>query len=115
MSDTQKSLNELRLQVDRFIEERDWSQFHDLKDLVISLNLEATEVLELFQWKSSDLVKKEELSHELADVLYWLLAISSKCDIDLQKAFENKMSLNAEKYPIDKSKGSSKKYTELEN
>ena len=114
MPDASKSLEELSANVRDFIEERDWSQFHSLKDLAISLNLEATEVLELFQWKSDSDVDKSKLSHELVDVLYWLIVIAEKTDIDLHSSFIEKMKLNREKYPVSKSKGSNKKYTELD-
>lgn len=106
--------------IERIIEfqkERDWKQFHFPKNLAISLCLEAAEVLELFQWtKDNNLPssKKKHLEEELADVLYYLLLLAHETDTDLDVAFENKMKLNAAKYPVKKSKGSSKKYTELE-
>lgn len=106
-------LSELTDIIKKFIEERDWNQFHDPKDLAISLNLEAAEVLEHFQWKNKDAISKKELGKELADVLYWVLLMSSNLEIDLGPVFKEKMRENAKKYPVSKSKGSSKKYTEL--
>lgn len=99
-----------------FCDERDWSQFHDPKNLAISLNLEASEVLELFQWTLDNKVnpkKESELPGELADVFYWLIMLANHYDIDLLKALEEKMKLNAKKYPVEKAKGVSTKYTEL--
>lgn len=103
-----------------FRDERDWKQFHNPKDMAISLNLEAAELLEHFQWKNEEELeayvreKKHEISEELADVLYWLLLIANDCDIDLAEAFEKKMKRNEEKYPIEKAKGRSAKYTTYE-
>ena len=109
----------LKKKIDDFREERDWKKFHNPKDLALSLVLEATEVLEHFQWKNGDQIdshvenKKTEIGEELADVYYWLLTISSDLNIDLDKALDEKIEKNRAKYPIDKSKGNSKKYTEL--
>jgi NTP pyrophosphatase (non-canonical NTP hydrolase) len=110
------NMKSLLKKIIEFREERDWKQFHFPKNLAISLVLEATEVLELFQWtKNNELPKdkKEALKKELADVYYWLLLLSHDCDVDLDKALEEKMKENAKKYPIAKSKGKSTKYTEL--
>ncbi|MFA6197599.1 MAG: nucleotide pyrophosphohydrolase [Patescibacteria group bacterium] len=98
---------------------RDWRQFHKPKDLALSLVLEAAEVLEHFQWKNDEEVKelmekkKENLGEELADVLYWILTLAHDAGIDLKQAFLRKMEINEKKYPVDKAKGSHKKYTEL--
>lgn len=98
---------------------RDWKQFHNPKDVSLSLVLEATEVMEHFQWKNTADVekhvkdKKEEIAEELADVLYWLLLMSHDLNIDLLEALDKKITKNNEKYPVEKSKGSAKKYTEL--
>lgn len=113
------NLGELQRIIATFCHERDWKQFHDPKDLAISLSLEAAEVLEHFQWKNSEeqathiQERKEEIGEELADVLYWLLLMSSDFDIDLEQAFLRKMDKNALKYPVQKAKGSHAKYTEL--
>jgi NTP pyrophosphatase (non-canonical NTP hydrolase) len=108
----QKLLQRIRL----FCSERDWSQFHDPKNLAISLQLEASEVLELFQWTLNNQIKpgKEEgMGEELADVFYWLIMLANHYKIDLLLALEEKMDQNEEKYPIEKARGSSAKYTEL--
>ena len=100
-----------------FVKAREWEQFHNPKDTAISLSLEASEVLEHFQWKSPEEIKeyiasnKEEIGDELIDVLYWVLLMSYYLDIDLDAAFERKMAQNEKKYPADKAKGSHKKYT----
>jgi len=107
---------ELLEEIKKFIDERDWEQFHDPKNLAISLNLEASEVLELFQWTKSneiDSSKSGDLPDELADVYYWLLLLADYYQIDLDKALEDKLTKNKTKYPIDKSKGKSDKYTDL--
>ncbi|MFZ5723405.1 MAG: nucleotide pyrophosphohydrolase [Pseudomonadota bacterium] len=102
-----------------FRDERDWQQFHNPKDLALSLSLEASEVLELFQWKNGDDIetaareKHAELADELADVLYYTLLMAHDRRIDLEQALIAKLKRNAEKYPVDKAKGSSRKYTEL--
>ena len=106
-------LSELTKLIEVFVDERDWKQFHDPKDLAISLCLEASEVLEQYQWKTNDNINKEAVAKELADVLYWILLMSSKLEIDLDKVFRDKMVENKKKYPVAKSKGNSKKYTEL--
>lgn len=100
----------------RFRDERDWEQFHNPKDLVISMNLEAAELLECFQWSGSDLNREEklaEITEELADVMTYCLYIAHSYDIDLLQAVSDKIDKNATKYPVEKSKGTSKKYTEL--
>lgn len=99
-----------------FRKERDWKQFHLPKNLAISLVLESTEVLELFQWtKDNELPKdkKEEFKKEMADTYYWLLLLAHDMNIDLDKALNEKMKENEKKYPVKKAKGTSKKYTEL--
>lgn len=112
-------LMELRDLVLKFVNERDWDQFHSPKDLAISLNLEAAEVLEHFQWKSEEEIKsyvktnKEDISDELSDVLYWVILIANNLDIDIPKSFKKKMLKNSKKYPINKAKGKHSKYTEL--
>jgi NTP pyrophosphatase (non-canonical NTP hydrolase) len=99
--------------------ERDWGQFHNVKDMAVSLSLEAAELLELTQWRNGEELNaylaqsKEAVGHELADVLYWTLLIAHDLDIDLREAFVRKMSINESKYPVGKARGSSRKYTEL--
>ena len=115
----QQSLSELQAMIRKFCDDRDWDQFHNPKDLSISLALEAAEVLEHFQWKNKDemakhsVEKKGAIAEELADVLYWVLLLSNKLDIDLISSFQDKMHKNEQKYPVEKAKGSHKKYTEL--
>jgi NTP pyrophosphatase (non-canonical NTP hydrolase) len=102
--------------IKQFVADRNWEQFHEPKNLAISLNLEAAEVLELFQWTKDNFLeadKHEHLAEELADVFYWLILLSNKFDIDLFDALEKKMKQNEKKYPIEKAKGTSKKYTQL--
>lgn len=102
-----------------FRDARDWKQFHNPKDVALSLVLEATEVMEHFQWRNSGEMKKYVRSHkgeiadELADVLYWIAIMSKDLDIDLFKAFEVKMKKNEKKYPVGKAKGKHTKYTNL--
>ena len=102
--------------IKKFSADRDWSQFHDPKNLAISLQLEASEVLELFQWTKDNQMKEgkdEDMADELADVLYWLIMLANHYDIDLAQALEKKMGKNEEKYPVEKAKGKADKYTEL--
>jgi NTP pyrophosphatase (non-canonical NTP hydrolase) len=113
MSPNFEQLNE---RIRRFCVDRDWSQFHDPKNLAISLQLEASEVLELFQWTKDNQAKvgkEEDMKDELADVLYWLIMLSNHYGIDLVSALDKKMNKNEEKYPVEKAKGSSAKYSEL--
>ncbi len=119
ISDDGDSLKDLQIMIRKFCDDRNWDQFHNPKDLSISLALEAAEVLEHFQWKNDDEMarhsvdKKEEVGEELADVLYWVLLLANKLDIDLVNAFKKKIDKNKAKYPVEKSKGSHKKYTEF--
>jgi NTP pyrophosphatase (non-canonical NTP hydrolase) len=105
--------------INDFRDARDWKQFHNPKDLAISLSLEAGEVLEHFQWKSPEEIKKyikenkKEIADELADVFYWVLLMSSDLDIDIEKALRLKMKENAKKYPVKKAKGKHTKYNKL--
>lgn len=102
-----------------FRRERDWEQFHNPKDLAISLSIEAAELLEWFQWRRSDEIeamlqseKREQLEDELADVAVYLSYLCHDLDIDLNKAIANKMAKNAAKYPVEKVKGRADKYNE---
>lgn len=100
-----------------FRDARDWKQFHNAKDLVISLTLEAGELLENFQWKSSDQAVDanfDNIRDELADVLIYSLMLAHDLEIDVKSAILNKLEKNEKKYPIEKFKGTSKKYTEAE-
>ena len=100
----------------KFRDERNWSQFHNPKDLAISLSLEASELLELFQWNSSEETvnnKLNEIKEELADVLIYSILLSDKLDIDIEKIIEQKLEKNKEKYPVEKAYNSKEKYNEL--
>lgn len=94
-----------------FRDDRDWRQFHTPENLAKSIMLEAAEVLEHFQWNNE--YDKEALSEELADVMSYCLLMADVLDIDMIQAMHRKIDLNEEKYPVEKAKGSSKKYTEL--
>ena len=113
------SFEDLQKMIRTFCDERDWDQFHNPKDLAISMALEAAEVMEHFQWKDAAEVAeysvkhKEDIGEEVADVFYLVLLLANKLDIDLVEAFQKKMAKNAAKYPVSKAKGSHKKYTEL--
>ena len=115
MSDIKKLIGE----ISNFRDVRDWKQFHNPKDCAISLSLEASEVLEHFQWKNPEEIKKyvetnkDEVTEELADVLYWVLLMSGDLNIDIVKAFDKKMLKNAKKYPVNKAKGKHTKYNKL--
>ena len=107
----------------KFRDERNWAQFHTLRNLIVSLNLEAAELLELTQWKSdaemasltADPQAQEALRDECADVLLYLLLIADRAGIDLAAAAFSKLEKNAAKYPVAKSYGSSRKYTRLDD
>ena len=104
-----------------FRDARDWQQFHSLKNLIVSLNLESAELLELTQWKSDEEFEKSlqnpnaklHFEQECADILSYLLLVAERAGIDLVKATNDKIDANEKKYPIDKSKGNAKKYTQL--
>ncbi len=111
------NLAELTQALLQFRDERNWAQFHTLRNLIVSLNLEAAELLELTQWKSEEEmldISGEALRDECADVLLYLLLIADKAGINLEEAARNKLKKNAKKYPIEKSYGSSRKYTQLD-
>jgi len=112
------SLTEMTAQLRRFADERDWHQFHSPKNLAAALIVEAAELLEHFQWLSnaeSDALgveKRREVELELADVLIYLVRLADRLGVDLLAAAERKIAINAEKYPVDRAKGSSAKYSE---
>jgi NTP pyrophosphatase (non-canonical NTP hydrolase) len=106
-------IQEITGMIRQFNQERDWDQFHNGKDLAIALSIEASELLEAFLWKSADLVKKDKISEELADVLNYAFMIADKYNLDIKEIILQKLKRNAEKYPIEKAKGSAKKYNEL--
>ena len=99
-----------------FREVRDWAQFHNPKDLAISISLESAELLEAFQWSGTDLEasdKRDYITEELADVAIYCIYLADAIGIDLPKAVSAKIDSNEKKYPVDKSRGNSSKYTEL--
>ena len=100
----------------RFRDERDWEQFHDSKNLALALSIEAAELNELFLWKNlpeSENVPREKLKEELADVLSFAFLLAHKHGLDPFEVVHDKISKNNEKYPVEKAKGRSDKYTEL--
>jgi len=96
-----------------FRDARDWKQFHNPKDLAIALSIEASELLEAFLWKSPDDANPEKIKEELADVFAYALLLADTCGLDVNQIIEDKIAKNNLKYPVDKSKGSAKKYTEI--
>lgn len=112
------SIQQLRQRLQQFADARDWAPFHSPKNLASALIVEAGELLEHFQWMTEaqsrelDEGRKQEVAHEMADVLLYLVQLSSALDIDLLKAADEKIALNARKYPVDKARGSSRKYDE---
>ena len=102
----------------KFRDDRDWKQFHNPKDLAISISLEAAELLEVFQWSADDLEcdgKIEKIREELADVLSYCVLMADACGLDMDAIVKEKMKRNNEKYPVEKAFGSKEKYTELKN
>jgi NTP pyrophosphatase (non-canonical NTP hydrolase) len=118
-NDSPASLNTLRDALRRFAAERDWDQFHSPKNLAMALGVESAELMEHFQWLTvaeSEQLPPEKLQQvqlEMADVLLYLVRLADKLDVDLLAASQEKLALNAQKYPVEKARGSSKKYSEL--
>lgn len=106
-------LEEITQALLKFRNERDWEQFHNPKDLALAINVEAGELLELFLWKNAENANKEKVKEELADILAFSFLLAEKYSLDVKQIVLDKMRLNGEKYPVDKSKGSAKKYNEL--
>ncbi|WAA08937.1 nucleotide pyrophosphohydrolase [Fervidibacillus albus] len=110
-------MKDLQQKIIEFCDVRNWRQFHNPKDLAISLSLEAGELLENFQWKSSEEAVQANFEHmkdEIADVFIYVLLLSFELGIDVEEAITNKIKKNEQKYPIEKSYGSNKKYNEFE-
>lgn len=111
--------DEILTNIRDFRDVRDWAQFHNPKDMAIAISIEASELLEHFLWKTTEeseqrvQEKRAEISDEIADIAVYLLELADNLNIDLAHAIKNKMKKNAAKYPVDKSKGSHVKYTEL--
>jgi NTP pyrophosphatase (non-canonical NTP hydrolase) len=103
----------------KFRDDRDWKQFHDPKNLAVSISIEAAELLEIFQWMTGEQATlyatqhKERISDEIADVAIYLIELADTVGIDLAQAIDAKLEKNAKKYPVEKARGVSTKYTEL--
>ena len=114
------SLNELKQKLENFVVERDWAQFHSPKNLAMAMIVEAAELVEHFQWNTEaeshelSAEKREQVGHELADTFVYLLRISQVLNIDLIAAANNKIALNAVKYPVEKARGKNNKYTDYQ-
>lgn len=112
-------LENLKRKVNNFAAERDWDQFHSPKNLAMALNVEAGELLEIFQWmkekesQNLDIVTKHEAAEEIADIFVYLIRLSEKLGIDLVEETNNKIAKNAKKYPVEKARGVSTKYNKL--
>lgn len=110
-------MKELMNRINQFRDERDWRKFHNEKDLAISISLEASELLELFQWKNSEEVVEsslEEIKEELADVFIYSFMMADNLNLDVEDIIKEKIDINEKKYPVELSKGNNKKYSELE-
>lgn len=103
-------------QILSFRDERNWKQFHNPKDLAISISLEASELLEVFQWSGSETSyegRLDKIKEELADVINYCVLMADACNLDIDEIVREKIRLNSEKYPVEKAYGTSKKYTEI--
>ncbi|MFD2918740.1 nucleotide pyrophosphohydrolase [Terrimonas rubra] len=109
MSDIETLIQELV----QFRNERDWDQFHNPKDLALAINVEAGELLELYLWKSATEANVDKVKEELADILAFALLLANKYGFDVKQIVLDKIKKNGEKYPVDKAKGTAKKYNEL--
>ena len=118
--DEKTTILELKEKIRKFCEERDWDKYHNAKELAIGIVTEASELLDHFRFKSEKEVdelfqresKREEISEEMADVLYFVLRLAQRYNIDLTTELNKKLQKNEQKYPVEKVKGSNKKYTE---
>lgn len=106
-------ITELTESLIKFRDERDWAQFHNPKDLALALNIEAGELLETFLWKSSEQADIVQVKEELADVFAFAFLLAEQYGFDVKQIVLEKIDKNALKYPVEKSKGVTKKYTEL--
>ena len=100
----------------KFRDDRDWKQFHNPKDLAISISLEAAELLEVFQWSGSDVsadIKMDKIKEELADVINYCFLMADVCNLDVDQIVQEKIKKNNEKYPVEKARGKREKYDEL--
>ena len=106
-------LKQLKNEIVRFTQERDWDQFHNGKDLALALSIEASELNEAFLWKDAKDVNVDKVKEELADIFNYAILIADKYNLDIKQIVLEKLRKNAEKYPVDKAYGSAKKYDEL--
>lgn len=119
--DEKTNLAELKEIIKHFCRERDWDKYHNAKDLAIGIVTEASELIDIFRFKSNEEIgdmlknadKRRDISDELVDVLYFVLRFAERYDIDLATEFHRKMQVNRDKYPVDKCRGINKKYTEV--
>ena len=120
-SDETTRIIELKKKIQKFVDDRDWTKYHNPKDLAISIAIEASELMELFQWVREDELKKilddpsklTRLEEELADIMIYCLSLANVINMDVTQAVTKKVSKNEEKYPVERIRGSYKKYTEL--
>jgi NTP pyrophosphatase (non-canonical NTP hydrolase) len=108
-----KDIEEITQELLKFRNERDWEQFHNSKDLALAINVEAGELLELFLWKNSEQTNSEKVKEELADVFAYAFLLAEKYNFNVKEIVLEKIAKNGEKYPIEKAKGTAKKYDEL--
>ena len=121
-NDSTTTIEQIKNQLRQFVTERDWHQYHFPKDLAIGLSIEAAELLEHFRFRSNEEIKqrlkdsdfRQDLGHELADVLYFALLMCANLDFDASQMLEEKLALSRQRYPIDQARGRNLKYTELE-
>lgn len=121
MGKKKMDLIKINTEIDNFVNDRNWNQFHSVKNLTMALSVESSELLEIFQWMTEeqseqakeDPILKSKVEDELADIFVYLLRIVSKTNVNLEEAVLNKIKKNALKYPVEKAKGNSKKYDEL--
>lgn len=106
-------IRELTAQIVKFTQNRDWDQFHNGKDLALALSVEASELLEAFLWKTAEEVNIEKVKEELADVFNYSFLMADKYGLDVKDIVLAKLAKNAEKYPVEKARGTAKKYNEL--
>ena len=119
--DNKATIFELKQEVKKFCEERDWDQFHNPKDLAIGISTEANELLDIFRFKSNEQMEKMlnedavrmHIEEEIADVLFFVLRFAQMNNLDLEKCLADKLAKNAKKYSVEKSKGKNLKYTEM--
>jgi NTP pyrophosphatase (non-canonical NTP hydrolase) len=115
------NVEKINAEVSKFIEERDWDQFHSIKNLSMALSVETSELVEIFQWLkeaesnevSTNPKLKSRVEEEISDIFIYLMRIAIKSEVNIEEAVLSKIQKNSEKYPVEKAKGSAKKYTEL--